>query len=54
VLPPNAHLQAVLSEMTLAELEAKHMDKDSPILARVFKESSEMEIWKKNRDALLR
>ncbi len=26
------------------------MDKESPILARIFKEEAEMEIWKKNRD----
>ena len=26
------------------------MDKDSPILARIFKEEAEMEIWKQNRD----
>jgi len=34
----------------LAEIKAKHMDKDSPILSRIFKEEAEMEIWKKNRD----
>ena len=26
------------------------MDKDLPILARIFKEEAEMEVWKKNRD----
>ena len=26
------------------------MDKDSPILVRIFKEEAEMEVWKKNRD----
>ena len=26
------------------------MDKDSPILVRLFKEESELEVWKKNRD----
>jgi murein L,D-transpeptidase YafK len=34
----------------LAEFEAKQMDKDSPILARIFKEEAEMEVWKKNRN----
>ena len=34
----------------LAEIEAKHMDKDSPILVRIFKEEAELEVWKKNRD----
>jgi murein L,D-transpeptidase YafK len=42
--------QAPLSEKTLAEIAAKNMDKESPILARIFKEEAEMEIWKKNRD----
>jgi len=47
---PNGRSKAPLSEKTLAEIEAKHMDKDSPILARIFKEEAEMEIWKKNRE----
>ena len=34
----------------LAEMATKNMDKESPILARIFKEEAEMEIWKKNRD----
>jgi murein L,D-transpeptidase YafK len=37
-----------LSERTLAELKAKKMDKDSPILMRVFKEESELEVWKED------
>jgi murein L,D-transpeptidase YafK len=41
---------APLSERTLAEIAAKNMDKESPILARIFKEEAEMEVWKKNRD----
>lgn len=41
---------APLSEKTLAEIAAKNMDKESPILARIFKEEAEMEIWKQNRD----
>jgi murein L,D-transpeptidase YafK len=47
---PSGRAQAPLSEKTLAEIEAKRMDKDSPILARIFKEEAEMEVWKKNRD----
>src|SRR5690242_6970261 len=31
-------------------MASKNMDKDSPILARIFKEEAELEIWKKNRD----
>ncbi len=47
---PTGRSQAPLSEKTLAEIAAKQMDKESPILARIFKEEAEMEIWKKNRD----
>jgi murein L,D-transpeptidase YafK len=47
---PTGRSQAPLSEKTLADMQAKQMDKDSPILVRVFKEESEMEVWKKNRD----
>jgi len=46
-----------LSERTLGELEAKNMEKDSPILVRIFKEEAELEVWKPDRSgrfALLR
>ncbi len=49
-IPTNGRAQAPLSEKTLADITAKNMDKDSPILVRLFKEESEMEVWKKNRD----
>jgi murein L,D-transpeptidase YafK len=49
-ISPTGRAQAPLSEKTLAEMASKNMDKDSPILARIFKEEAEMEIWKKNRD----
>jgi murein L,D-transpeptidase YafK len=41
------HLQP-LSERMLATLKTKHMDKESPILMRVFKEESELEVWKQD------
>jgi murein L,D-transpeptidase YafK len=47
---PSGRSQAPLSEKMLGEIESKRMDKDSPILARIFKEEAEMEVWKKNRD----
>jgi murein L,D-transpeptidase YafK len=50
------HLQP-LSERMLATLKAKNMDKESPILIRVFKEEAELEVWKPDdsgRFALLR
>jgi murein L,D-transpeptidase YafK len=33
----------------VADIETKNMDKDSPILVRLFKEESELEVWKKDR-----
>jgi len=50
------HMQP-LSERMLATLKAKNMDKESPILVRVFKEEAELEVWKQDdsgRFALLR
>ena len=35
-----------LSPEMLALLEQKNMPKDSPILVRIFKEESELEVWK--------
>jgi murein L,D-transpeptidase YafK len=37
-----------LSPQMLALLEKKGMSKESPILARIFKEESELEIWKQD------
>jgi murein L,D-transpeptidase YafK len=50
------HLQPVPAS-TVALIAAKGMDTNSPILLRIFKEESELEIWKMARDgkyALLR
>jgi murein L,D-transpeptidase YafK len=47
---PTGRSQAPLSEKTLAEIASRNMDKESPILARIFKEEAELEVWKKNRD----
>lgn len=50
------HMQP-LSERVLAELKAKKMEKESPILIRIFKEEAELEVWKQDdsgRFALLR
>jgi len=49
-ITPTGRAQAPLSEKMIADIAAKNMDKDSPILARIFKEEAELEIWKKNRD----
>ena len=37
-----------LSERVLAELKAKNMAKDLPILMRIFKEEAELEVWKQD------
>jgi murein L,D-transpeptidase YafK len=37
-----------LSERVLAELKAKRMEKDAPILMRIFKEEAELEVWKQD------
>jgi murein L,D-transpeptidase YafK len=50
------HMQP-LSDRMLATLKAKNMEKDSPILIRIFKEEAELEVWKQDdsgRFALLR
>jgi murein L,D-transpeptidase YafK len=50
------HMQP-LSEAMLDELDIKNMAKESPILIRIFKEESELELWKvdkSGRFALLR
>jgi hypothetical protein len=44
----NRHMQP-LSQRMLAELEAKNMEKESPILVRIFKEEAELEVWKPDR-----
>ena len=48
-IAPNGRAQAPLSDRMIAELEQKQMDKDSPVLVRIFKEEAEAEVWKKNR-----
>ena len=47
---PTGRSLAPLSDKMLADLAEKHMDTTSPILARLFKEESEMEIWKVNQN----
>jgi murein L,D-transpeptidase YafK len=42
------HMQP-LSDRMLADIESKNMAKESPILVRVFKEESELEIWKEDK-----
>ncbi|MCZ7660221.1 MAG: hypothetical protein M5U07_21335 [Xanthobacteraceae bacterium] len=55
-LQSGRHLKE-LSPQLLAELQQKNMPKESPILVRLFKEESELELWKQDssgRFALLK
>jgi murein L,D-transpeptidase YafK len=50
------HMQP-LSDAMMAELDSKNMSRESPILMRIFKEESELEVWKVDKSgsfALLR
>jgi murein L,D-transpeptidase YafK len=48
-IAPTGRAAAPLSDKTLALISSKNMDKESPILVRVFKEESELEVWKQDR-----
>jgi murein L,D-transpeptidase YafK len=41
---------APLSSQTIALLEERGMDKQSPILLRIYKEESELQVWKQTRE----
>src|SRR5450631_2549624 len=45
---PSGRAAAPLSDKMLAEIEQKNMSKESPILVRLFKEESELEVWKQD------
>ncbi len=47
---PDGRAMAPLSPKTVALISEKNMDTQSPILVRIFKEESEMEVWKQTRD----
>jgi murein L,D-transpeptidase YafK len=42
------HMQPI-SDKLLADLEAKGMTKEAPILVRIFKEEAELEVWKEDK-----
>jgi murein L,D-transpeptidase YafK len=39
-----------LSAQMVSEIEQRNMAKESPILVRIFKEESELEVWKQDKD----
>src|SRR5258708_32182730 len=45
---PSGRALAPLSDKILADIEQKNMSKESPILVRLFKEESELEVWKQD------
>ncbi|HVZ50973.1 MAG TPA: murein L,D-transpeptidase family protein [Pseudolabrys sp.] len=49
-ITPTGRAQAPLSDKMVSLIGEKNMDQESPILIRLFKEESELEVWKKNRD----
>jgi murein L,D-transpeptidase YafK len=49
-IPTNGRAMAPLSEQTVKLIADKNMDKESPILVRVFKDEAELEVWKQTRD----
>jgi murein L,D-transpeptidase YafK len=42
------HMQP-LSDRMVAEIENKNMEKESPILVRIFKQEAELEVWKEDK-----
>jgi murein L,D-transpeptidase YafK len=46
--PVNTRHTQPLSDKALAELDARNMSVYSAILLRIFKEESELEVWKEN------
>jgi murein L,D-transpeptidase YafK len=50
VLPMSEKAARPLSDKMVKEIQSKNMEMESPILIRVFKEESELEVWKQDRE----
>jgi len=50
LLPMSEKAARPLSDKMVKEIQSKNMDMESPILVRLFKEESELEVWKQDRD----
>ncbi|BEV45916.1 L,D-transpeptidase family protein [Afipia carboxidovorans] len=48
-LSRSAKANKPIPEKLLSEMEAKNMDKGSPMLVRLFKQEAELEVWKQDR-----
>jgi murein L,D-transpeptidase YafK len=49
-IAPVGRSMAPLSPAMLTDIEKKNMSKESPILVRLFKEESELEVWKQDNE----
>ena len=49
LLPMSEKAARPLPDKLVKDIEAKNMDKESPILVRLFKEEAELEVWKEDR-----
>nr|WP_040301464.1 murein L,D-transpeptidase family protein [Afipia clevelandensis] len=49
-LSPSSKANRPIPDKLLAEIEAKNMDKGSPMLVRLFKQEAELEVWKQDRN----
>ncbi|MEA3025389.1 MAG: hypothetical protein QOF91_674 [Alphaproteobacteria bacterium] len=49
ILPMSEKAARPLSDKMVKEIQSKNMDMESPILVRLFKEESELEVWKQDR-----
>ena len=50
VLPMSEKAARPLSDKMVKDIQSKNMDMELPILVRLFKEESELEIWKQDRE----
>jgi murein L,D-transpeptidase YafK len=50
ILPMSEKAARPLSDKMVKEIQSKNMDMESPILVRLFKEESELEVWKQDRE----
>jgi murein L,D-transpeptidase YafK len=48
-LPMSERAARPLPEKLVQEIESKNMDREAPILVRIFKEEAELEVWKQER-----
>ena len=50
ILPMSEKAARPLSDKMVKDIQSKNMDMESPILVRLFKEESELEVWKQDKE----